>query len=222
MNFTNEEYCDMVILYGECRQSANAAATEYAIRFPHRQHPTRNVILRLVNRARHTGQLSVNRKGIGGVDRAARNQRNEEIILQTFEDDPKISIKNAEREYNLSKSSIQRILTQNRMHAYHYTRVHDLLPGDYAARVEFCTWIIQQQQNNPDFVNKILFTDEANFSREGTFNVHNYHFWGEENPHVISRTAFQVKFGYNLWAGILGDSLVIIYSYLINFGKYFK
>jgi len=65
--------------------------------------------------------LSVNRKRVGNVD---RNQRNEEIILQLFEDNPKIIIRNAEREYNLSKSSIQKIRKQ--LYAHHYTRVQDL------------------------------------------------------------------------------------------------
>lgn len=72
---------------------------ENSIRFPHRNRPSVNVFLRLINRA-HIGQLSLNRKGIGDIDRIARNERNEEIVLQAFEDNPQKSIRVAAREFN--------------------------------------------------------------------------------------------------------------------------
>jgi len=59
----------LIILYGECRQSAAVVTTEYVVWFSRHQHPSRNVILRLVTRARRTGELSVNRKRVGNVDR---------------------------------------------------------------------------------------------------------------------------------------------------------
>ncbi|CAH1382891.1 unnamed protein product [Tenebrio molitor] len=37
----------------------------------------------------------------------------------------------------LSKSSVQRVLADNRRHPYHYTRVQHLLPEDYPIRREF-------------------------------------------------------------------------------------
>jgi primase-polymerase (primpol)-like protein len=36
------------------------------------------------------------------------------------------------------------------MHAYHYTKVQHLLPEDYAPRVEFCTWLLEQHAENPN------------------------------------------------------------------------
>jgi hypothetical protein len=50
---------------------------------------------------------------------------------------------------SLTKSTVQRILRDNRMHAYHYTKVQHLLPEDYAPRVEFCTWLLEQHAENP-------------------------------------------------------------------------
>jgi len=195
MEISNEEYCDMFLLYGKFKQNANTAAREYAIRFPHRRQPSVNVFLRLLNRARHTGQLSLDREGIGGVNRTARNVQNEENILQAFEDNPQNSVvRVATEKFDLSKSSVHRILEDNKKHAYHYTSVQDLLPGDYAVRIEFCTWLLKLQENNNNFVSKILFTDKSNFSREGMFNIHNYHFWREENPHITTRRNFQTKF----------------------------
>ncbi|KAJ3632271.1 hypothetical protein MTP99_009286 [Tenebrio molitor] len=59
MPYSNEEYLDMVLLYGECNQNATAAAEEYAARFPNRRRPNPHVILRLISRARHKGSLNL-------------------------------------------------------------------------------------------------------------------------------------------------------------------
>jgi hypothetical protein len=56
--YTVAENAEMLILYGECGRNAREDAREYAIRFPQRlPHPTYNVFLRLVDRARDTGSL---------------------------------------------------------------------------------------------------------------------------------------------------------------------
>jgi hypothetical protein len=85
--FTAAEYYDMLIVYGACGESAYAAVEAYVARFPLREHPTANVFLRLVNRARNTGNLAPQTKGVGGVTREARTSQNEEAVLQAFEED---------------------------------------------------------------------------------------------------------------------------------------
>jgi hypothetical protein len=42
--FTSSEYFDMLVLYGQCDESATVAPQEYAVRFPNREHPSRNTI----------------------------------------------------------------------------------------------------------------------------------------------------------------------------------
>jgi hypothetical protein len=66
---------------------------------------------------------------------------------------------------DISKSTTQRILKDNRQDAYHYARVQNLLLEDLPLRVQFCEWLLQQHEANPDFVKSILFTDEC-FSEE--------------------------------------------------------
>jgi hypothetical protein len=46
--FTSSEYFDMLVLYGQCDESATVAAQEYAVRFPNREHPSRNTITRKI------------------------------------------------------------------------------------------------------------------------------------------------------------------------------
>jgi hypothetical protein len=42
--FTATEYFDMLVLYGQCDESAIVAPQEYAVRFLNREHPSRNTI----------------------------------------------------------------------------------------------------------------------------------------------------------------------------------
>jgi hypothetical protein len=74
------------------------------------------------------------------------------------------SIRTVSREMGLSKSSVQRVLADNRRHPYHYTRVQHLLPEDYPIRREFCLWL-RNQNDAPHFLSGILFSDELLFCR---------------------------------------------------------
>jgi hypothetical protein len=44
MSFSNEEYLEMAILYGQCDRNAAAAARENAIHLPDRRQPDNHVI----------------------------------------------------------------------------------------------------------------------------------------------------------------------------------
>lgn len=90
------------------------------------------------------------------------------------------------------------------LHAYHYQRVQNLRPADFQPRLEFCRWIL----NNNDVLPNILWSDETTFTRNGIFNTHNSHVWETVNPRVVRRTHFQHRFSVNLWAAIIGDQLI--------------
>lgn len=126
-------------------------------------------------------------------------------------EDPSTSIRELSRRFEVSKSSIQRILIENKMHPYHFTRVQNLLPQDYGNRLNFCEWLLAQEENQPGFVRTILFTDESCFTREGVFNIHNSHIWSNENPNEYIVRSYQRRFSINIWAGML-NNLIVSYS----------
>ncbi|KAJ4443770.1 hypothetical protein ANN_05548 [Periplaneta americana] len=72
-----------------------------------------------------------------------------------------------------------------------------LSPADYSARVRFCQLFLQQCGVNPKLV---LFTDEAQFTRDGITNFHNQHVWAYENPRATVPSHHQVRFSLNMWA----------------------
>jgi hypothetical protein len=42
--FTSSEYFVMLVLYGQCDESATVTAQEYGVRFSNREHSSRNTI----------------------------------------------------------------------------------------------------------------------------------------------------------------------------------
>ncbi|KAJ4449984.1 hypothetical protein ANN_01391 [Periplaneta americana] len=75
-------------------------------------------------------------------------------------------------------------------------------------RVRFCQWFLQQCGVNPNFPALVLFTYDAQFTRDGITNFHNQHVWTYENPRATVPSHHQVRFSLNMWAGIIGDRLV--------------
>ncbi|XP_044260986.1 uncharacterized protein LOC123008968 [Tribolium madens] len=130
------------------------------------------------------------------------------MVLDAFLQEPTTSIRTISRLYGESKSLVQRVLKENHQHPYHYTQVQYLQPQDYPARVEFCQWLLRQHADNPNFLDRVIFTVESCFTRDGVFSSRNYHVWAGENPNATRPRAFQHRFSINLWAGILGDRII--------------
>jgi len=212
MDYTAAEYFDMIVIYGECGQNAYLAAQEYNARFPERRQIVYGVILRLLYRVRETGRLIRDRHLNVIIDRRVRTVRNEEIILQTVNRAPEMSIREVSREVGIPGSTVHRVLNDNRFHAYHFTRVQHLQPNDYAARLRFCRWLLSQEADRPGFAREILFTDESHFTRDGVFNMRNTHLWADENPKEFKLRNFQRRFSINLWAGVLNNAIVSTFS----------
>jgi hypothetical protein len=136
--------------------------------------------LRVLARAQETGKVLPNRNEIGGGARTARTLANEEAILNIVEEDGTRSIREIAQEIDISSRSVHRVLNENVLHPFHYTRVQHLEPEDYPAR------------------RNILFSDETSFGRQGCFNHRNLHVWSYDNPRTTYPRAFQRRFSVNL------------------------
>jgi len=133
--------------------------------------------------------------GILGNARADR-------ILDHFAMDPTTSTRRAGLELGICHQTVFNTLKADGQHPYHYCRVQEVLPNDHFARIEFCNWFGNQCGVDPNFPEKILWTDEANFTRMGIFNQHNSHVWAHENPYATRVDSYQYEFQVNVWAGI--------------------
>jgi len=87
----------------------------------------------------------------------------------------KESIKFIAREHDLSYFTVQRILKEEKLHAYHYTSVQDLREEEYPRRNRFCENFLRRVDEDPEFSSCVIFSDESLFTREGIFNHRNMH-----------------------------------------------
>lgn len=207
MSYTNEEYADMIFLYGFCNGISTRARDEYRQRYPHRSVPSSRTFTCLFQRLRETGRLqrsTSSYRRTSGTSSADLDQ----VILTIFENDPETSIRSVANRLNVSTYKVWSILKTYRQHPYHFIKVQELLPADKPKRLQFCHWILEKYIHDRDYVKNIFWTDESNFSRAGVLNLHNQHFWASANPHQTRTASHQTKFSVNVWAGVLGNELI--------------
>lgn len=109
---------------------------------------------------------------------------------------------------NVSHPRIWEILNAEGLHPYHHTPVQELLPQDMPLREAFARYILRSDEDDNLFLRSILWTDEAQFTRDGVNNFHNLHVWSEQNPHSSREVRSQYRFSVNIWAGIIDQTII--------------
>lgn len=209
MPFTARDYAEMHYYYGYARGNASEAARLYRDQVVRRggpqpeTFPDRRVIQR-VHDAYMEGRIPGTRAG-----RPRQYDRDlVDAVLEEVDGDSSISVRSIEHRTGIPKSQAHRILQREGFHPYHIQRVQQLKPEDYPRRLSFCREMLRRQNENENFFKCILWTDESHFKRCGIFNIHNYHSWSIENPHLSRASNFQEQFSVNLWSGILNGQLI--------------
>lgn len=212
--FSNQEYADIHFLYGLSNGNALEARREYRRRYPLRRLPQSHVFTAVHRRISETGNV---RRVVVRGDRQPRRRRRALNLLQRrrnarvlghFGNNPTTSVRQAERHLALPRSTIWDILRGDRMRAFHFQPVQGLHPGDNERRMEFCRWLLLAAEEEPRFLNQVLWTDEAIFTRRGVVNFHNLHTWSHENPRQVRPRSFQREFSINVWCGLIGNQLI--------------
>ncbi|KAJ4448252.1 hypothetical protein ANN_10266 [Periplaneta americana] len=201
--YSNQELAEIHFMYGKADGNAALARRLYQERYPQRQCPDRKTFVRLHYRLCEYGKF--NSPGLGRGRSRSTTPEVQEEILEAVNMTPSISTRRVALQVNVPHTTVWRLLKEYQLYPYHLQRVQALSPADYPARVRFCQWFLQQCGVNP---NLILFTDEAQFTRDGITNFHNQRVWAYENPRATVPSHHQVRFSLNMWAGIIGDRLV--------------
>lgn len=178
--YTTQEKVEIIFLYGLCDRSVRRTVREYVARFPNARHPLPARIKDIVARFQETGSVLSRKRP--GHPRRVRDEDTEVDVIAYFNANPQSSIRAFATVSGISRSTIHRILSSVKFHPFH-CHIHQSLHGnDFQRRLDFCNWLLNQLSENPKFLSKILFTDEATFSRDGCVNLHNAHYWAEINP----------------------------------------
>jgi len=209
-DYPANEIVDMIRIVGEAGNNYSVAARLYSVRFPDRRHPNRTTMKRLSDRAEHRGTLKRTRTKTGP------NEATAVATIASVMLNPQISTRVIERQYDIPRSTANRILRTFKFHPYHINLTQQLGGEDFQRRVRFCNWARGQIQRNPAFVENLLFTDEATFNNRGQVNRHNCHYYSDVNPHWQRNQEFQRQWSINVWVGIVGDHIIGPYFFLDN------
>jgi hypothetical protein len=159
------------LILGESGNNAALAARTYAARYPGRRHPSVNAIRRVDDRLRQNLAIVPTQKGVvPGRSRTRRTPALEEAIIAAVEANPRTSVRQIARELVVPFKIVNRVIKDEHLHSYHYTKVQAVLPQDYEPRMQHAHWLLERNDN---FLEKVLWTDEALFTRDGVFNRHN-------------------------------------------------
>lgn len=208
LRFTSEEKFDMLECYIKNNRNATMALNSYTENYPERQQPNKRYFSKLVANLRMCGSFEQPR-----AKNYERDNNRDNQIINYFNDNPTSSTRVGNRELNIPRTTIRRVLKKNKYHPYKPTIVQGLQEDDFVRRLEFCNWYVNKCQEDANFSSTVIWTDETYFSNCGVFNKHNYHHWATENPGLRAQRRLQTRFGINVWCGIYGKKVSDIFSF---------
>lgn len=213
INFTNEDYLNLFIIYGECHKVISRTCDTFATRYPHKQKPTPKTVKRIMANFKNFGSVKAE---IHRPKPVVNNENIEIAILGYFAANPSLSSRQAALESGISATSVLRILRKHKFHPYAFSIVQHLKETDFPRRVEFCEFILLRSQENVFFLDNIIWSDEAKFTKNGVFNRRNSHYWSDSNVHRFRERNFQDSWQFNVFCAIRNDGVVALEFYEDN------
>lgn len=205
----------MVLLVGECKGNCRDAVRLYAERYPERTTPVYSTLKRIIATLRLDGAF-VRKQRAPREDRIVGNDERGQEVLQLVALNPNTSSRSIGQEVGLGHSTVLRILHHYTFHPYKIHLHQALTEEDGHRRIEYCVYVQELLREQPHFISRVLWSDESTFHRNGTVNRHNMHYWAVENPHWLGQRYHQARWKINVWAGILGDSIIGPYFFEQN------
>ena len=141
MQLTTEQRVFLVKSYFET-QSFVEVQRLFALRFPNRNPPHKNV-QKYLNRG-----TSLNRNSSScGRKRTGRSQENIDVVQEELINNPD-SISCRRNNSGLPSATFNRIVRVDlKWHPYKIQRRHQLLPGDFQRRLQFCEWLVPSKKS---------------------------------------------------------------------------
>ncbi len=107
-------------------------------------------------------------------------------IEQAFHDNPRLSTRNTERALQIPLSTIRDVLKKVlKMFPYEISFLQQLFPNDYRQRLQWAQNCRREIRNDPNYLTRIVFSDECFFYTNGVVNKYNARIWGTENSETV-------------------------------------
>lgn len=192
--------------YGDRIRSYNEVTHLFNDSFPGRNPITRSAVEKTIKRFEETGSVK-NRPRSGRPKSATTDERCLEV-LQSIVENPHASTTSLSTQFEISQSSVCKILHQHKFKPYKIHLVHELNEDDFDRRVEFCDEMMRNIDNGTITLNNIVFSDEATFMLNGEVNRHNSRWWNDTNPFWFREQHTQHPQKINVWLGMMGGRVI--------------
>ena len=203
MVFTLQQRTEIILIYGECERCARRAARMFNLRYPN-SNLNHKYVLKLVAKFSETGSVANKKRNNRRVlDEAAQIE-----VLGTFTAEPSTSLRVVARQVDMSHETVRKALKLHKFHPYKMQIHQQLYDDDFDRRIEFCETMTNFINENQNIVQNICFSDECTFFLNGNVNKQNCRYWSDENPRVFREGHTQYPQKVNVWAGILGNTII--------------
>jgi hypothetical protein len=109
----------------------------------------------------------------------------------------------------LSSATFNRITRLDlQLYPYQMIKRHQLFDGDYQRRVNFCQWLLRQNQR---FLENVIVGDEAGFALNASVNTHNVRAYCPrgEPPLNFDYQRNDDRHKLTVWVGLMGNGSII-------------
>lgn len=214
MNYSQQELVNMIYCLGESQRNCVLASRIYRANYPGLdRYPRPECFRKLRDRFERTGNVHYEKtKRIHEVS----NENAQINILTRIIENPNTSVREVSEEQGASRSLINKIIKKNKLHPYRLSHHQALTDQDHQRRLQFCNWAMNKMQEQYNFFDNVLFSDESSFSNTGRVNTNNFHHYADTNPRLLREADHQHRFKVNVWAGICGTFVVGPYFFEYN------
>ena len=213
MSLSTETRIELIFLYAQnhesCLQTLRAYKTKHKL---HRDPFAVTTIQRLVTRFKATGSVN---DSPGKGRKSLREEREEEVEKTVAEitsgrEIPCCSTREISEATGFSQSNVWTVLRKQLRWYPYRTRVHqEITDGDKVHRLEFANWLL----TNEDLIQRILWSDEANFTLDGSINRHNCVIWSPSPVNVLVSKGLHPE-KVTVWCGI--SSTFVLQPYFFD------
>ena len=167
--------------------------------------PSKSTIYELIQKFERTGNFVDANKP--GAPRKVRTIANRDLIKLSYDNRPRKSQRRASAELGISRWSLQRNMSDIGLHPYRPQALHALNEDDGDRRLQFCESFVAYCEKFLDFLNHVIWSDEACFKINGRVNRHNCVYWSDSNPHEILQQKLNSPV-VTVWAGLCSSGLI--------------
>lgn len=204
---TEKERIDILIMvgYGDRKRTQQEVCRLFNETYRNR-HINQSCVAKIVKKYAETGHVKTKPKT--GRRKSVTIGNTALNVLLAVQELPHSSTRDLRRDFDISQTSVCRLLKKEKYHPYKVTLVQQLDYEDFDRRMEYCERIMARCLENPNFLPNVLFSNEATFMLNGRVNRHNCRYWSEDNPHWMLESHTQRPLKLNVWTSIIGNFII--------------